>query len=146
MRAKSPNIKTFCENALSGKGEIFKKTRSGDVCQFPMYLPTERKYIRRSFKTRDYLTVKDRAEEQVFKIYTDVSSGKQIFGITLEELVERFLEWRQKDVTTGLITQGRHVTKFASCKEVLRVKSANIKISKIIKISFFDWRQIFNAI
>lgn len=138
----SANKKTFSQDILGGKAEIYKMSRSGDVYQFRMWIQGERKYVRKSLKTRDLPTAIDLAENEVFRIHSDVSSGRKLFGISLGELVEKYLEWRKKDVETGLITQGRLITIKSQCNALLRIKPEKLKVAELNENSFYDWRQM----
>ncbi|WP_026377243.1 site-specific integrase [Aestuariibacter salexigens] len=139
----SVNKKTDSESLLGGKGEIYRMTRSGSVYQCRIWIPDERKYLRRSLKTSDYETAKLRGEELIFKTYSDVKSGRKLFGINLGELVEKYLAWRERDVgVEGGITKARHGTIKSQCKALLRVKSPTTKISELDENSFYDWRQM----
>jgi len=104
----------------------------------------EKKYIRRSLKTRDLATAKERAEKIVFETMSDISTGRKIFGITLDELVQQYLAWRQVDVDNGTITEGRHITIRSQMKHFLRYKSVDLKVSELDRNSYYDyasWRQ-----
>ena len=95
------------ESILGGKGFIYRVNASGDVWQFRMWIPEEGKHLRKSLRTRDFDAAKERAEKLIFETYSDVATGKKIFGVTLQELVDAFLVWREKDVVTGDITKER---------------------------------------
>ncbi len=84
------NKKTDAEWLLGRKGEIYRMSRSSAVYQCRIWVPNERKYVRKSLKTTDYETAKLRGEELIFKILGEVAQGKKLFGITLGELVDMF--------------------------------------------------------
>ena len=48
---------------LGGKAKIFRVPNSGDVYQFQMWIPEEKKSFRRSLKTKDLETAVKRGEE-----------------------------------------------------------------------------------
>ncbi|MEE2662405.1 MAG: hypothetical protein VYB39_05200 [Pseudomonadota bacterium] len=111
VRKKTGSFTSEEHDILDGKAQISRVVeRSGDVWQFRMWVAEEKKYIRRSLKTRDFVTAKKRAEDIVFETMSDISTGRKIFGITLGELVQQYLVWRQEDVDNGNITEGRHGT------------------------------------
>jgi len=104
----SANQKTDAEWLLGDKGEIYRMPRSGDVFQCRIWLPEERKYLRRSLKTTDRETARQRGEKLILQTLSDAASGRRLFGITLGELVEKYLDWRRGDVgVEGGITDGR---------------------------------------
>ena len=137
----SENQKTDAEWLLGGRGEIYRMPRSGQVFQCRIWIQEERKYLRRSLRTTDYETAKQRGEKLVLEILSDVASGRKLFGISLGELVEKYLEWRQKDIGSK-ITQGRFVTIRSQCRALLRIKRPETKVSELDENSFWDWRQM----
>ena len=67
-------------------------SRSGDVYQYRIWVPDERKYVRKSLKTTDQATAKQRGEKLILETLSDVASGRKLFGIILGELVDKFLD------------------------------------------------------
>ena len=59
--------------------------------------------------------------------------------MTLQELVDNFLEYRNKDVETKRIVKGRWVTIRSQCRHVLAYKSPNLKIAELDRDSFYDY-------
>ena len=92
------NQKTDAKWLLGERGEIYRMSRSGGIYQCRVWIPTEKKYLRRSLKTTDYETAIGRGEKLILETHSDISSGKKMFGITLGELVDEYLKWREKDV------------------------------------------------
>ena len=126
---------------LGGKGQIFRVNQSGDVWQLRMWIPEEKKYLRKSLKTRDFDTAKERGEKLIFETFSDVASGRKIFGVSLQELINAFLDWRQKDVDAGIITKERLGTIRTQTNRILEFKDASLKIAELDKNSFYDWEQ-----
>ncbi|MEK9889517.1 MAG: integrase, partial [Gammaproteobacteria bacterium] len=112
----SANKKRDAEWLLGGKGEIYRMLRSNQVYQCRIWVPSERKYVRKSLKTSDHETAKLRGEELIFKILGEVAQGKKLFGITLGELVDKFLDYRLEDAKNGVITEGRFTTIQSQCR------------------------------
>lgn len=138
----SVNRKTDAEWLLGEKGEIYRMSRSSAVYQCRIWVPSERKYIRKSLKTTDYETAKLRGEELIFKVLGEVAAGKKLFGITLGELVDKFLEYRWEDVKNGVITEGRFTTIQSQCRALLRTKPRKLKVAELTEYSFYEWRQM----
>ncbi|MGB2401667.1 MAG: hypothetical protein ACPH7H_07710, partial [Porticoccaceae bacterium] len=141
---KSDNTKTYSEwlmEDLHGKCrvELYLMGRSGDKYQVRIWLENERKYLRRSTKTSDLDSARSKAREIYLKVYSDIASGKKIFGITLGELVEKFIEYRREDVINGRITAGRLGTIESQCRALLRIKRPTLKVSELHKNSFYEW-------
>jgi integrase len=126
---------------LGGKASIFRVKNSGDVWQFRMWIADEKKHLRKSLKTRDFESAVKLAETKVFEIFSDQSTGRKLFGVTLQELVDEYLSWREKDVVGGMITKGRWDVIKSQTKHILKYKSPNSKVSELDQNSFFDWEQ-----
>lgn len=136
------NKKTDSEWLLGNRGEIYRMSRSGAVYQCRIWVPDERKYLRKSLKTTDYETAKKRGETLILQTLSDVASGRKLFGITLGELVDKFLDYRWKDVENGTITEGRLTTIQSQCRALLRTKPRSTKIAELDENSFYEWRQM----
>jgi hypothetical protein len=130
---------------LDGRAVILKVPKqSGDVYQFRMWISDEGKYVRKSLKTRDFDTAKQRAEDIVFETMSDIKSGKHLFGISLGELVQEYEGWREEDVEVGNITSGRLVTIKSQLKHLIAYKGADTKLSELERTSLYDyglWRK-----
>ena len=140
--------KTFSERILksprypSGRGELFLREGESPVYQLKIWIPSEQKELRRSLRTTDYETALIRAEEMINKIHGEIAVGAKIFGITLGQLVERYIEHRQKDVDQGEITRERLGTIRSQLRALLRVKSPSLKLSELDADSFLEWRHM----
>lgn len=140
--------KTFSEPILrspmypNGRGELFLKGEVSSVYQLRIWLPTEKKHLRRSLKTRDYDTAVLKAEEMINEIHGKVASGVKLFGMNLGQLVEKFIEWRQGDVDSGRITPQRLGTIRSQLAAMIRVKGTDLKLEELDQNSFFDWGQM----
>lgn len=143
-RANPGNWSHSGHDILNGKASIFRVKQSGDVWQFRMWIPDEQRHVRKSLKTRDLETAISRAEKRVLETLTNIRMGKKVFGITLQELVDLFLEWREDHVAAGEITPGRLITIRTQLNHVLAFKGGDIQISELDRNSFYDyatWRR-----
>lgn len=139
----SANKKVDSEWLLGDRGELYRMSRSGAVYQIRIWVSEERKYLRRSLKTTDYETAKQRGEKLILQTLSDIASGRKLFGITLGELTDKYLEWRRADVgLEGGITEGRFKTIESQCRALLRTKHLTTKIAELDENSFFDWGQM----
>ena len=127
---------------LGGKGKVIRTKASGQVYQLRMWVPAERKYWRKTLQTKDLETALMRGEDEVFRIHGEVHSGKKIFGITLGQLIELYLDWRLKeDVGSGNITKGRWLAIQSQLKHLLEYKGSDIKLSDLDKQSCFNYAE-----
>ena len=124
---------------LGGKAKVFRTPKSGDVYQFQMWVEGEQKHFRKSLRTRDLDTAIIRAEELYLQTYSDISTGRKIFGMTLQQLVDAYLEYRQEDVALGNITKGRHITLSGQLKHFLSYKGKDTKINSLERNSAYEY-------
>lgn len=92
------------EIAIFDEAEIL--LRNG-VWQFRMYLPEEKKYIRRSLRTRMRDSAIDSAKDLFFEIKANQRAGKKQFAKTTKQAVEAYLEARALEIHPNGITVGR---------------------------------------
>lgn len=125
---------------LGGKAIIYTTLKSGGNYYVRMRLTLEKKYLRQSLKTSDLETAIQRAEDFVLQTLSDINSGKKMFGITLGELAEEYLEYRKDDIglETG-ITEGRWKTIKTYINALLRYKKPNIKLSELDVDSCYEY-------
>lgn len=138
---------TDTHEILGGKALILRTGASGDVWQFRMWVPEEKKYVRKTLKTRDFETAVQRAETLYLQLYSDIASGKKLFGICLGELIEQYLKWRQEDVKGGSITAGRLVTITSQLKHLRQYKGDETRLCELDRQSLYDyaqWRRTHN--
>ena len=81
------------EIAIFDEACIYKR---GEYWQFRMWLEKENKYVRKSLRTRNQTTAKERGEDAYLEIRSNMKQGKTYFSITTKEGVERYLEFRKK--------------------------------------------------
>jgi integrase len=136
------NKKTDAEWLYRDKGEIYRMSRSGDVYQCRIWVQDEKKYVRKSLKTKDLATARIRGDKLIFQTLSDVASGRKLFGISLGELVDLYLEYRRADIKSGAITEGRFTTIQSQCRALLRTKPRSTKIAELDENSFYEWRQM----
>lgn len=139
-RGKSAHTKEQ-HDILGGKATILRTAASGDVWQFRMWVSKEKKYVRETLKTRDLQTAVERAEERYLCLYSDIASGRKLFGINLVQLIALYLEWRAKDVEGGNITPGRLVTLTSQLKHLKAWKGEETKVSELDRNSLYDYAQ-----
>jgi integrase len=127
------------QEILGGKAKIFRIPNSGDVYQFQMWISDEKKYLRKSLKTKDLESAINRAEEMYLQTFSDVKSGRKLFGITLKELVEKYLKWREEDVALGNITKSRVVVIKSQLKHFLTYKGHKTKLAELDRNSCYEY-------
>lgn len=128
-----------------GAATVYRTSQSGDVWQFRMWIREESKHVRKTLRTRDLTTALQRGREEASKLLSDVHTGRKIFGITLQELVDGYIEYREREVRSssseeGGISAGRLVTIKSQVKHLINIKGGDLKVSELDKDSLFDWR------
>ena len=144
IRKNSSPYVTEEHSILGDRAKILRTKQSGDVWQFRMWIEGEQKYVRKSLKTRDFESACDVAEDLVLQTISDVKAGKKLFGITLNELVDVYIDWRTEDVENGNITAGRLVTIKSQLKHFTRYKNPALKFAELEPDSYYDyanWRK-----
>ena len=72
--------------------EIFEKgllSKRGDYWHFRLWLEKEKKYVRRSLKTRKRHIAVELAKEMYLDIYANVKQGRSFYSITCEQAAEK---------------------------------------------------------
>ena len=140
---------TYTEEVLSGKGIVYLQEERSPSYQVRIWVQEEKKYVRKSLKTTDRDTAIIRAEEMCLKLLSEVASGKKIFGITLEELVTLYLDYRLLDVERNKksngqegITKERWGTIKSQLNALLRIKPPSMKISEFEPLSLYEYREM----
>ena len=128
---------------FGGKAQILRVPQSGEVWQFRMWIAVEKKYLRKSLQTRDFEVATERADKLCLETMANVSSGKKLFGLSLQELADLYIKWREGDVGRR-INKSRIVTIKSQMKHILAYKGAGLKIGELERNSFYDyesWRK-----
>jgi len=124
---------------FEGAAKIYRNEASGDVWQFRMWVSEEQKYVRRTLKTRDRESAIELARTMYLEIYSDIKTGRKIFGITIGELVEKYIEWRKEDAAIGNITHERVSTIRSHLSHLFEIKDKRLKVSELERTSLYDY-------
>jgi len=131
---------TESHDILDGLAKVYRVKMSGEIWQFRMYVRDAKKSYRKSLKTRDLTTALERGRELGAKLIGDISVGKKLFGVTLNELVDAYVMERERDVKVGNIVAGRLVTIRSQLKHLIKIKGGSLKANAIDRNTLFDWR------
>ena len=115
---------------------IYKR---GDNWRFRMWLPLERKYVRKSLATPNASVATDKAKELFLALHVDQKSGKTYYSLTVEQGIERYLKYREADVAAGLIVKGRLVTIRSHLLHWKDFIGKNLKLSELTMASCEDY-------
>lgn len=98
---------TDSEIAIFDEAIIYKR---GEYWHFRMWLNSEGKYARKSLRTRSQSTAIELAKDYYLEILSNLKMGKTYFSISTKEGVQKYLEYREKDVTNKAIVRERLTT------------------------------------
>ena len=128
---------------LDGDAHIFKVPQSGDVWQFRMWIKEDKKHYRKSLKTKDFNQAMGKAKELAMELMTNLRTGRKIYSITLQELVDLYLLHRAKDIdkTTG-ITRGRLIAIKSQLSYFLQMIGADTRVSTLDRKCMTDYQYL----
>ena len=86
------------QDILGGLAHIYQMKVSGEIWQFRMWLSVEKKLYRKSLRTKSKYDAIQLAEKLAIDLRVEVGTGKKLFGITIEELMLLYIDYREKDI------------------------------------------------
>lgn len=123
-----------------GKAVIYTTPASNGIFQFRCWIPEEKKYFRKTLRTRIREEAIRLGEEEMLGVLTKVKTGHKIFGHSWGELCEEFLEYTKERELTGRITNGRYRTiKTQLNRHIIPYLHPNLRVSEIDVNSFVDY-------
>jgi integrase len=106
-----------------------------------MYIRTDKKDYRCSLRTRDYESAKGKARELAVKLSGMIDRDVKVFGMTLDELVAEYIEYRHIDVINGDITKERLGTIVSQLKNLTNIKGGDIRLAELDRDCMYDYQQ-----
>lgn len=129
---------------FDGRAEIHQTATSGGFWHFRMWVAEERKYVRKSLKTKHLDTAILLAEDEFHSVRAKLKDNKTIFSPTLTKAVELYLEHRQKDVERSYITKQRLSTIKTNLGTFVRYVGSNPKNkSRVLRLSDLDRKCLY---
>ncbi len=125
---------------FDGNVRIFRTTHSGDVYQMSMYVKEEKRYIRKSLRTRDKEIAIASAQKEFIFYQAKIMNGEKLFSITANELRNKYLEYIEKQVKEKQLSIGRQTNIKTYTKHYLNFVGKNTKILNIDKKEFQKYR------
>ena len=125
---------------FDGNVRIFRTTKSGDMYQMTMYIKDEKRYIRKSLKTRDKEIAIGIAQKEFIFYQAKVMNGEKLFSITAEELRNKYLLYIEKQVQENQLSVGRQGNIKTFTKHYLDYVGKTSKIQNIDKKKFQEYR------
>src|SRR6056300_1395987 len=72
-----------------------------DVWQFRCWISEEKKYVRKSLKTKDLTQAVALAEDTYIQLASRVRSGEKIFGEPITDAINRYLAKKKSQIGVG---------------------------------------------
>ena len=126
---------------LDGMANIYRADKHGLNWQFRMFLRSDNQDYKCSLRTKDFESAVGKAQTLAIKLSGMVQRDIKVFGMTLSELVQEYLDYRMLDVETGEIVKGRWKTMKSQLNNMIRVKSGDIKLSELDRNCMYDYAQ-----
>ena len=112
----------------------------GDAWYFRMWIPTEKKFVQHSLKTKDYQLASEKAEKDFIGFQAKVQQGEKIFSFSASELVEAFLlHLKERFVDTDQLSQGRYSNVRIHLKHYLDFIGRDEPVQNIKRDRFRDY-------
>ena len=93
-----------------GQVKLLRTKQSGDVWQMRCWISSEKKYVKKSLRTKDFEEAQSKGRKLYYSMMGKLDSGQKLFTISSSELVEKYLQMQQDRVDGGFITQQRRST------------------------------------
>ena len=94
---------------MDGSYGICKTRQNGNIYQFFMWIDDEKKMLRKTLRTSHLEDAKEKGKDLFLTILSRKNDGKNYFGLTVKQGIEKYLKFKQMEVDSGMITQGRHI-------------------------------------
>ena len=138
---------TFHQSIYDGEASIYKTKERGDNYQFRMWIKEEKKHYQKSLRTDDYDIALEKAKLLTKDLMAHGMSDKRVFSISVEELIEQYLDYRKNDIDkeTG-ITRKRWMTLSSQLKYFSLICGARTKLSDLNIDDLFEYSVLRNNI
>jgi len=92
----------------NGSVKLIRTKQSGKIWQMRCWISSEKKYIKKSLRTKDLDTAKEKGKTIYYAIMNKVSAGQKLFTITVNKLFEKHLKNYQSTLDDNFITIERN--------------------------------------
>ena len=117
--------------------------KRGDYWQFRLWLEKEKKYVRKSLRTRKRTEAVELGKELYLELFADMKQGKSYYSITSEKAAEKYLATRKHDCEMGLIAASRYKTLKSHLKHWVAFIDKNTKVEDLKRKDcegYYEWR------
>ena len=124
-----------CDGAV----KLIRTRQSGDIWQMRCWIHAEKKYIKKSLRTKDIEVAKDKSRQIYYSAMGKIDAGLKLFTISANELVEKYTDFQQDRVDGGFISAGRLVTIKTQLKHFLEFVGKERKLDTITREKYKDY-------
>ena len=117
--------------------------KRGDYWQFRLWLEKEKKYVRKSLRTRKRTEAVELGKELYLELFAEMKQGKSYYSITSEKAAEKYLAARKHDCEMGLIAASRYKTLKSHLKHWVAFIDKNTKVKDLKRKDcegYYEWR------
>jgi len=122
-----------------GQVKLLRTKQSGNVWQMRCWISSEKKYVKKSLRTKDLEEAQSKARKLYYSMMGKLDSGQKLFSITSSELVEKYLDFQQDRVDGGFITKGRRSTIITQLNHFLDFVGKSRKMDTITRERYKDY-------
>lgn len=126
-------------DVCDGAVKLIRTKQSGEVWQMRCWIHAEKKYLKKSLRTKSLEEAKEKARQIYYATMGKIDAGQKIFTITASDLVEKYTQYQQDRVDGGFITAGRLVTIKTQLKHFLDFVGADRKLDTITRDRYKDY-------
>lgn len=116
-----------------------------DTWYLRCWLPTEKKYARKSMRTKSLDTAEERGKQEFYRLQTDINSGRKYFSIDIKKGVELYLNFRHNEIITertqGGIVEGRWHTIRSHLNHFLAFVGKDTKVTHLLDTQLLKYPQ-----
>ena len=128
-------------NLYGGDVKLFTTKDSNGIWHVKIYIHEEKKYFRKSLRTRDEELARRLAEDEYVQIKAKRLTGQKIFKVTFHKVIDEWLEEQEKTVGISK-TLGRYQAIVSQTKWLKKfIKDPNYKIEDIQSSLFMNYYQ-----
>jgi len=138
---------TFHQSLYDGEASLYKTKERGVNYQLRMWIKDEGKNYYKSLRTDDYDIALERAKKLTKDLMAHGLSDKRVFSISVEELIEKYLDYRKNDIDkeTG-ITRKRWMTLSSQLKYFSLICGAKTKLTDLNVDDLYEYSALRNNI
>ena len=103
----------------------------------------EKKYVRKSLRTRKRTEAVELGKELYLELFADMKQGKSYYSITSEKAAEKYLAARKHDCEMRLIAESRYKTLKSHLKHWVAFIDKNMKVKDLKRKDcegYYEWR------